>query len=102
MSKLAVILLLSLLFGNNMLIVPQVLEKNSVYTIESQRQSTPNPDETQTENLPSAEVEDRHEESAILTRPSNPLAENHTLHFVTYTDKPLVGMLPDLVIPPKA
>ncbi len=80
--------------------MPLVVLESDVYAVEIESQSRPDADAVQTENLPSAEVEERQEESAILMQMNLFPSENCARHFLNHTDKTLIGVSPDLVIPP--
>ncbi len=99
MSKLAVIILL-LLLGTNAFSMPLTLIESDIYAVEIEPQSFADTDATQTENAPSAETEERQEESAILTYLNQYPLEICALHFSNYIDKALIGALPDIMIPP--
>ncbi len=80
--------------------MPLIFVESDVYAVEIESQSLPDTDPVQMENLPSSEIEERQEESAILMQMNLFPSENCTRHFLDHTDKTLVGALPDLVIPP--
>ncbi len=99
MGKFAATFLLFLL-GTNAFSMPLILVESDLYAVEIESHSNSDADVPQTENPPTTEVEERQEESAILI-PSNLFpAQNCSRHFSNYTDKTLIGALPDLVIPP--
>ncbi len=80
--------------------MPLVFVESDIYAVEIESQSYPDTDATQTENPPNADIEERQEESAVLTQHNLFLANNYTLHFANHVDKTLIGVHPDLVIPP--
>ncbi|MFN3345622.1 MAG: hypothetical protein ACK412_08230 [Chloroherpetonaceae bacterium] len=80
--------------------MPLILAESDVYAVEIESQSLPDTDPAQTQNLPSAEVEERQEELAILTQTNLFPFENSVRFFFNHTDKTLIGALPDLVVPP--
>jgi hypothetical protein len=98
MNKFAAIILFLLLLGTNVFSMPQVFAECDIDAVECETQSRS--DATQTENLPSAEVEERQEESVLLMQLGLFCSEKHTRYFLNYTDKTLIGALLDLVIPP--
>lgn len=100
MNKLAAIISFLLVLGTNTFSMPLVVVESDVYAVEIESQSFPETDPVQTENLPSTEIEERQEESAILVQMNLFPAENCARHFLNHTDKTLIGALPDLVIPP--
>ncbi len=99
MGKFAATFLL-LLLGTNAFSMPLIFVESDLYAVEIESHSNSDADTPQTENLPTAEVEERQEESAILMPPNLFPAQNCLRHFLHYTDRTLIGALPDLVIPP--
>ncbi len=99
MGKFAVTFLL-LLLGTNTFSMPLVFVESDLYAVEIESHSDADADTPQTENLPTTEVEERQEESAILMLPNPFPAQNCSRHFLNYTDRTLIGAHPDLVIPP--
>ncbi len=97
MSKFAAILLL-LLLGTNAFSMPLIFVESDLYAVEIESHS--DTESTQTENLPTTEGEERQEESAILMQLDLFPAQNGSRYFLNYTDRTLIGALPDLVIPP--
>lgn len=100
MNKFAAIISFLLLLGTNMFSAPLVSVESDVYAVEIQSQSRPDADVAQSEPLPSAELEERQEESAILTPLSLFPSEDYTRYFFNHADKTLIGTPQDLVIPP--
>mgnify|MGYP005848927071 CR=1 FL=1 len=98
MNKFAAVILFLLLLGTNVLSMPHVFAECDIDAFECEAQS--HSDATQTENLPSAEVEERQEDSALLIQLGLFCSENRTRCFFNYTDKTLTGARPKLVIPP--
>lgn len=80
--------------------MPLIFVESDVYAVETESQSLLDTDPVQTESLPSAEIEERQEEFVILMQMNLFPAENCARHFLNHTDKTLIGVLPDLLIPP--
>ncbi len=99
MSKFAAIFIL-LLLGTNAFSMPLAFIESDLYAIEIESHSNSDADTPQTDNLPTAEVEEFQEESAILIQLNLFPAQSCSRHFLNHTDKTLIGALPDLVIPP--
>lgn len=99
MGKFAATFLL-LLLGTTSFSMPLISIESDLYAVEIESHSHSDTESTQTENLPTSEVEERQEDSAILMQLNLLPSQNCSRHFLNHTDKILTGVLPDLVIPP--
>ena len=99
MSKFAATFFLFLL-GTNVFSMPLIFVESDLYAVEIESHSHSDADVPQIENLPTTEVEERQEDSAILMQLNLLPSQNCSRHFSNYTDRTLTGALPDLVIPP--
>ncbi|MCS6988897.1 MAG: hypothetical protein NZM06_05200 [Chloroherpetonaceae bacterium] len=100
-SKIIALITLSLL-TTNAFSMPLVCAESDALSIEVVAELTSTPEDEESNDDRSAELEERQEELAILSV-STPLnAENQTRFFSSSSSRTLVGVSDELIIPPNA